>query len=105
MAAPSAPFPSAIEAKILRLLVHHGESYGLAMVKASDGELKRGTIYVTLGRMEEKGLVESRQEESTPNYIGIPRRLYKATALGSRVHDAIEAGNAVLQIGGLTWAH
>jgi DNA-binding PadR family transcriptional regulator len=101
---PNAPFPSAIEAKILRLLVSKGESYGLALVKASDGALKRGTIYVTLGRMEEKGLVESHQEENTDQYIGIPRRLYKVSALGLRVHDAIIAGNLVLQRGGLAWA-
>lgn len=32
-----------------------GECYGLDVVKCSGCVLKRGTVYVTLGRMEEKG--------------------------------------------------
>ena len=40
---------------ILRYLIDNGESPGLEMVKASDGLLKRGTVYVTLGRMVDKG--------------------------------------------------
>ena len=36
--------------------------YGLQLVEQSEGALKRGTVYVTLGRMEAKGLVESEQE-------------------------------------------
>lgn len=31
--------------------------YGLDLVKASDGLLSPGTVYVTLGRMEERGLI------------------------------------------------
>jgi PadR family transcriptional regulator PadR len=84
-------WPSATETMILRLIVTRGESYGLALVKASDGKLKRGTIYVTLQRMQEKGLVDSREEESTPEYIGIPRRLYKVTGLGERTLRLIRA--------------
>ena len=66
--------------------------YGLQMVKQSGGALKRGTIYVMLGRMEEpKGLVESRQEEKTPAAIGLPRRLYKVTATGIRALQGVPA--------------
>jgi len=36
-------------------LLRHQELYGLQFVAASRGRLKRGTVYVTLGRMEEKG--------------------------------------------------
>jgi DNA-binding PadR family transcriptional regulator len=75
---------------VLRLLNNLGESYGLALVKSSEGGLKRGTVYVLLGRMEDKGLVASRQEEATPQYAGIPRRLYKLTGLGARVLAALE---------------
>ena len=37
--------------------------FGLQLVEQSNGGLKRGTVYVTLGRMQDKGYVESRTEE------------------------------------------
>ena len=40
-------------------LLRHQELYGLQLVAASRGRLKRGTVYVTLGRMEEKGCITS----------------------------------------------
>jgi len=65
--------------------------HGLRMVEESDGALKRGTVYVTLGRMEARGLVESEQEPPHPAAIGLPRRIYRITALGERVLRAWEA--------------
>ena len=59
--------------------------FGLHMVAASGGALKRGTIYVTLSRMEAKGYVESEQEPSQLGAIGLPRRIYRPTALGERM--------------------
>jgi DNA-binding PadR family transcriptional regulator len=47
------------EQLILSFLVNNGASYGLQLVEASRGQLKRGGIYVQLGRMEEKGFVSS----------------------------------------------
>lgn len=79
---------SAKETLILELLVRDGELYGLQMVAASKRSLKRGTVYVTLGRMEEKGYVASRQEDAPPEAGGLPRRLYRATPLGRRVLTA-----------------
>ena len=70
---------------ILQLLINKGEMYGLEMVEASDGKLPRGTIYVTLQRMGDKGYVESREEPREYPEIGIPRRKYVATGLGGRV--------------------
>ena len=67
-----------------------GEKYGLELVAASGGALKRGTVYVTLGRMERKGFVESRQEAQPAGAIGLPRRLYRATAYGLKVLDAYQ---------------
>ena len=67
----------ASEHEILSLLVTDGPSYGLQLVAASKGRLKRGGIYVTLGRMEEKGLVASAAVDGG-------RRRYRATALGER---------------------
>ena len=69
------------ESLILNLLSSRGECYGLELVDASKGKLKRGGIYVTLGRMEEKGLVRSAPAEGG-------RRLYRPTALGERAHLA-----------------
>jgi PadR family transcriptional regulator, regulatory protein PadR len=79
--------PSVKETEILEAL-REREMFGLELVEASSGRLKRGTVYVTLGRMEEKGYVESRLEERRPGAIGLPRRLYRATAFGMRVLGA-----------------
>jgi PadR family transcriptional regulator, regulatory protein PadR len=73
------------EAIVLQLLNDGSEMFGLQMVEASRGALKRGTVYVTLGRMEAKGLVTSRVEERHPSAIGLPRRLYQSTAEGARL--------------------
>ena len=67
------------------MLVSLGPSYGLQLVELSEGALKRGTVYVTLGRMEAKGFIESEQEAPTPGAIGLPRRIYRSTGLGERV--------------------
>ncbi|HVG18119.1 MAG TPA: PadR family transcriptional regulator, partial [Blastocatellia bacterium] len=74
------------------------ELYGLEMVEASSGSLKRGTIYVTLQRMQEKGLVDSKPEPRTAPEIGIPRRLYIVTGYGQRMYRAYQAAHAVLGI-------
>jgi len=80
--------PSALppkEALILELLVDADELYGLELVARSKRRLKRGTVYVTLGRMEKKGLITSRLEAPPPDAGGMPRRVYEATAAGRRV--------------------
>jgi DNA-binding PadR family transcriptional regulator len=81
------PRLSATEALILELL-RGNEMYGLQLVQASGGALKRGTVYVTLGRMHEKGFVESQPEVRRADASGLPRRLYRPTGLGLRVLDA-----------------
>jgi PadR family transcriptional regulator, regulatory protein PadR len=91
--------PSRKEQLILELLIGGLEMYGLELVETSKGELKRGTVYVTLGRMEEKGLVTSRQEALPDGAIGLPRRLYAPTALGRRALAAVEAARMVLEEG------
>ena len=73
------------ERLILELLVSEGPLFGLQFVERSGGALKRGTVYVTLGRMESKGLIESEQETPDPGAIGLPRRIYRPTALGERM--------------------
>lgn len=73
------------ELLILELLAAEGPMYGLQLVQRSGGELKRGTVYVTLGRMESKGVIESEQETPDPGAIGLPRRIYRPTPLGERM--------------------
>jgi len=84
------PLPrlSGKETLILELLCNTTEMYGLEMVKVSRGRLKRGTIYVTLNRMEEKGYIDSYEGEDG-------KRLYKVTGHGSRVLAAWQAAGAV----------
>ena len=72
------------ERLILELLVAGGPQFGLQLVHASKGRLRRGTVYVTLGRMERKGYLASEQEPSTPGAIGLPRRIYRPTPLAER---------------------
>ncbi len=90
------PRLSATERVILELLLEHGELFGLAMVEASDGRLKRGTVYVTLGRMEEKGFLDSRQEPLPPGATGLPRRLYTPTGHARQVLAAWRAAERVM---------
>ena len=78
------------EALVLGMLISGArERYGLELVELSKGQLRRGTIYVTLGRMEEKGLVSSRRE-SAGDATTIPRRQYRPTGLGRSVLRAHE---------------
>ena len=74
--------PSGKEIVVLKLLVSKRDMYGLEMVKAST-ELKRGTVYVLLGRMEDKGFIKSRQEKEI-GVSGMPKRIYSITGLGQR---------------------
>ena len=61
--------------------------YGLELVDASGGLVKRGSVYVTLGRMADKGFVESRAVK-IQHEAGMPRRLFKVTAVGQRTYRA-----------------
>lgn len=89
------PSLSPKEAEVLALL-RSGERFGLQIVDESNGAIARGTIYVTLGRMEEKGFVTSRADPASAGQPGLPRRLYRATALGQAALEAREALSLVL---------
>jgi DNA-binding PadR family transcriptional regulator len=86
----SNPFAARTELLILGLLRSEPAGmYGLELVKVSKGKLKRGTVYVTLGRLEEKGFIRSRSK-SEPDQPGLPRPIYKITAQGARALAAAE---------------
>ena len=90
---------STTERLIIELLVEHDELFGLQMVELSTGRLKRGTVYVTLGRMQEKGYLDSRQEPLPPGAIGLPRRLYRPTGFALRVLAAWKAAEQIYLTG------
>jgi DNA-binding PadR family transcriptional regulator len=92
---------SKTEALVLQRLVSApgSETYGMEMVKASDGALKMGTIYVILDRLHRKGFVDSRREELPQDTQRPPRRLYKITGTGARVLHAYEAAQSAYAAG------
>lgn len=98
---PDAGLPSLSrkEVLILDMLLSSGrELYGLEMVEASKGELKRGTIYVTLQRMKEKGFIDSKPAPRPAPEVGIPRRVYWPTGHGRTVYAAYKAARAAMKI-------
>lgn len=74
---------SSNERLILELLITYHAMSGLQMIERSEGQLKRGLIYVTLSRMAEKNLIEPCQndDESSP-------RLFRATGTGIEAFHA-----------------
>jgi DNA-binding PadR family transcriptional regulator len=76
--------PSAKESLILSLLAERGSLYGLELVALSDNRLKRGTVYVTLSRMQDKGFVRTLEDRSPEEHAGLPRPKYRITAAGER---------------------
>jgi DNA-binding PadR family transcriptional regulator len=88
---------SNLEALVLDLLSAKAPTYGLDLVAASHGLLKRGSVYVTLQRMEQKGLVTSYLDERLGE--GPPRRLYEPTAQGLRALVAARIMDGDLPLG------
>src|SRR6478752_5826627 len=59
----------------------HAEVEGLARPKS----VSLGAVYVTLDRLEDKGLISSRLSDPTPERGGRSKRCYRLEALGERV--------------------
>jgi DNA-binding PadR family transcriptional regulator len=60
--------------------------YGLDIVERSDGMLGKGTVYVTLARLEERGFIEAEEVISGGAGGLMPRRLYSITTAGARAY-------------------
>jgi DNA-binding PadR family transcriptional regulator len=85
------PWPTPREIAILDQLVER-DKYGLELVASSTGAVTRTAVYVLLGRMAVKGLVEFvREEPAPPGETGPPRRIFRATAIGRQLHAAAVA--------------
>ena len=61
---------------VLELLGRNGEMTGMQLVKASNGRLHRGSVYVLLGHLEQVGHVRSR-EECDDDAVELHRRYYR----------------------------
>ena len=73
---------------ILHLHEQKQEAYGSAIrdqiETRAQRAVPRGSIYVTLDRLEEKGLLSSREGEATVERGNRPKRLFTATPAGVR---------------------
>lgn len=90
---------SPTETLILSLLAKcPSGAFASELMEQSEGKLKRGSVYTTLSRMEQSGLITSKGE----NHIAeeaLPRTKYRITAAG--VNARVEFGEWTgLVIGG-----
>ncbi len=84
------PTLSRSEALILNiLLTRAAETSGRDLLDLGRGQIKKGSVYVQLGRMEDKGLVASRREDTASAPTVIPRRFYLVTELGRQALAAL----------------
>ncbi len=65
------------------------EAYGVTIHKktaelANPKKISPGAVYVTLDRLEDKGLISSRLSDPTPERGGRSKRYYRLEALGER---------------------
>lgn len=76
------------EIVLLTVGVLFGEAYGVAIKDAIEERAHRkvsvGALQSALKRMENKGYLESRTGETTPQRGGKPKRYYTITAYGKR---------------------
>ncbi len=77
-----------MEAKVLKLVIELKNPYGLQLVEASNGQIKRGSAYTLLKRLENKGLISSSTKERNSKQLGIDLRCYQVTYEGIAVYDA-----------------
>ena len=84
------------EHAVLSVLSDLGRAYGLQIVQASEGALRRASIYVLLGRLQDKGFVQSHLEDRMAGQRGPRRRVYRITATGHRVLSAWELARAIM---------
>src|SRR6202171_3475100 len=96
------------------ILTLRDDAYGVS-IRATDEELSRpkavslGAVYVTLDRLEHKGLVSSRLSDPTPERGGRAKRCYRLEAFGERAlqESAVTAKriwDVTAEVWGREWA-
>lgn len=68
---------------ILGILAKYGRQYGLDILRLSHS-LKRGTLYTTLKRLSDDGLIASEVVETPKGKRGPARRYYELTSKGRK---------------------
>jgi DNA-binding PadR family transcriptional regulator len=96
------------------ILTQREEAYGVTIHSkvqelASPREVSLGAVYVTLDRLEDKGLVSSWLSDPTPERGGRAKRCYRLEALGERAleESAVTAKRiweSIAQLWGKDWA-
>lgn len=72
----------------------YGSTIRDAIAMRAQRQVARGAIYVTLDRLEAKGLLNSRLGEATPSRDDRPKRLFKLTPAGlNAVRQAVSLVN------------
>ena len=86
---PLGEFEVVVLLAVLHLLQSNDDAFGSAIrdeiERRSGRRVPRGSIYVTLDRLEEKGLLTSRLAGSASGRDGRPKRLFRVTASGLRM--------------------
>lgn len=87
------------EQLVLLAIVHVGEgAYGVPIVeeieRRTERSVSRAAVYVTLRRLEKKGLISSWMSDPVPERGGKPRRCVKLEAAGL---DALRESRRVLE--------
>lgn len=80
-------YPGELEQMLLLAAMRLGEeAYGLRLMEELEHRVgrrvSRGSIYVTLDRMEAKGWIESELSSARPERGGRPRRVVRVTPAG-----------------------
>lgn len=93
-----------VEQLVLLAVVRlEGEAYAVPIrdliLRETDVDLPRGSVYVTLDRLEEKGLVESWFGDPVAEPGGKARRLFKATPAGVATLKAVRRAMTRLAAG------
>ncbi|MCA9178846.1 MAG: helix-turn-helix transcriptional regulator [Planctomycetales bacterium] len=94
------PHISNTEALILAMMEDGTEWYGLQLCKESNGRIKRGTVYTTLMRMEDKRLLTHRKLPIKSGQRGPARIVYKINSAGYQSLEAWRVARAAA-MGGL----
>ena len=100
------------ELMVMLALLRLGEdAYGVPILREIEErggrEVALGSVYATLGRLEEKGLVTSKLGEPTPERGGRAKRYFRVTAQGLRVYKLYSRALLALGLGPLWfwWWH
>jgi PadR family transcriptional regulator PadR len=93
---PLGEFETLLLLAVLHLTEQREDAYGSSIrdeiQRRAERHVPRGSIYVTLDRLEDKGLLTSREAESSAARGHRPKRVFKVTPAGIRaVKSAVTA--------------